>query len=329
MAAPGRTRPGRRDGRRSLPLARWVPTSGIRVFLAFTCLVLIPGCTWWREGRDSLAYSQGLYRRALESESQGDHSDAVKLLRASVTASPDDPELRWELARILLDHGETNDALQELRFLVQNYPDDARAYMSLARTLLDRNRPEDAARLADLAIAVDSHSAEALLLRGQIAEVRGDVELARETYHQILLEQPELAEVRLRLANLELEQGESRLAAAFLRDTLANYPLTPEQHGAAQWLLGTAYARDERWTEAAAALAIGIPATNATSRQHYELAYACYHAGNRNRAMQELAVVLRTEPAYEPAREMLADLTPARPLLPRPHTAVVPAGHSQ
>lgn len=295
---------------------------GILLVAGLTCL---PGCTWWREARDSLAHSQTLYRRALESESRGDYPEAVKLLHDSIAATPDDPELRWELARMQLDHGDTNDALQELRFLVRNYPDDARAYMSLAKTLLERNRAEDAARLADLAIAVDSHSAEALMLRGQIAEVRGDVELARETYHQILLDQPELVEVRLRLANLELEQGEVRIAAAFLRDTLSNYPLTDEQHCWGQWLLGSAYAHEERWSEAASALALGLPANNATSKQHYELAFACYQAGDVSRARAELNAVLRAEPGFAPAHRMLANLGPATPA----QASVVHAGHAR
>ena len=269
------------------------------------------GCAWWREARDTLTYSQGLYRRALESELHGEPAEAVRLLRDSIAANPNDPELRWELARVLLDQGDTAAALQELRYLVKHFPDDSRAYMSLARTLLERGRAEDAARLADLAIDLDSRCTEALLLRGQIAEVRGDLDLARETYHRILLELPENAEVRLRLGQIELTDGDPRIAAALLRETLADVPLTTEQASQTQWLLGQAYARQERWDEAVAALSIGLPHQTASIEQRYELAYACLQIGDSDRARQQLAMVLRAAPEYQPAQQMLAEIGPA------------------
>lgn len=325
MLAPSRPSSGRRAGRRRVPLAHGGRTHLTLSLLGMAYLLTaVSGCAWWREARDSLAYSQGLYRKALESETRGEYAEAVRLLRESIEARPEDPELRWELARLLIDHGDTNEALQELRFLVRNFPDDSRAYISLARTLLERGRADDAAGLVDLAIDLDSRCTEALLLRGQIAEVRGDFQLAFETYHRILLEQPELIDVRMRLAKLELEQGEPRIAAAFLRDTLANVPLTPDQVSSAQWLLGTTYAREERWPDAAKALALGMRQEGATASQHYELAYACLQAGDRHRARQELTAVLQSDPGFAGAHEMLAELD--RTTSP---VAVVPVGHSQ
>ena len=310
MAAPSRPSSGGRPRRRQDSHAGGEAARRGWVFVVLSCtwISTVPGCALWREARDSLDHSQGLCRRALESEARGERGEAVRLLRESIAASPDDPELRWELARVLLDQGNTNAALLELRYLVKNYPHDSRAYITLSRTLLERDRAEDAARLVDLAIDLDSHCTEALLLRGQIAEVRGDLDLARETYHRILLEQPEHGEVRIRLGRIELEHGDLRVASAFLRETLADVPLTTEQVGTAQWMLGTAYARAERWAEAASALSLGLPPTHATPRQRYELAFACFQAGNRERAREQAALVLNAEPDHVPAREMLVEL---------------------
>lgn len=330
MAAPRRPASGRRSGRRRVP-----PTRRGRTYFALCCwsiAILLPGasgCAWWREARDSVAYSQGLYQRALEHETRGEHPEAVRLLRGSIAAKPDDPELRWELARILIEHGETPEALQELRFLVKNYPDDSRAYITLARTLLERGRAEDAAHLVNLAIDLDSRSTEARLLRAQIAEARADFALAFETYHHLLLEQPELVDVRLRLASLEIEQGEPRIAAAFLRETLTEVPLDPEQARTAQWLLGTAYAHEERWSEAAATLALGIPREQATIRQHYELAYACCQAGDRERARREIAVILHAEPKFIAAHELLAELDSKQPQRRSSRAPILPTAHAQ
>lgn len=290
---------------------------------------VLSGCAWWREYRDTFAYSQGLYRKAIENEAKGKTTEAVALLRQSIEANPDDPEVRWELARLLLDQGQTTDALRELRYLVKHFPDDSRAYMSLARTLLYRGRFDDAAELADLALDLDSRCTEGLVLRAQIAEARKDPELALETYHQILLQQPENAEVRIRLARLEMEQGDSKEAAALLRETLANVSLTTEQAGATHWLLGMSYAQDERWQEAAAALALGLPRERATAQHRYELAYACYRAGDAERARAELTQVLHTEPENTPARTMLAELDAQTETLPliRVNMAVIPTNH--
>ena len=320
MTAP--SRPifgGRRAGRRTVAPAPGDVARRGWVFLTICCgLASAGGCAWWREARDSLTYSQGLYRRALESESHGEPAEAVRLLRDSITANPNDPELRWELARVLLDQGDTTAALKELRYLVKYFPDDSRAYMSLARTLLERGRADDAARLADLAIDLDSRCTEALLLRGQIAEVRGDLDLARETYHRVLLELPEDADVRLRLGRIEIEDGDPRIAAAMLRETLADVPLTPEQASQTQWLLGQAYAREERWDEAVGALSIGLPPQQATAEQRYELAYACLQAGDADRARQQLSMALTAAPGYEPAQQMLSQLGPASEHRPFP-----------
>lgn len=310
MTAPGRPIfGGRRLRQRTVALApgEAARRGGLCLWIC-GCLLVTGGCAWWREARDSQTYSQGLYRRALESESHGEPAEAVRLLRDSIAANPSDPELRWELARVLLDQGDTTSALKELRYLVKYFPDDSRAYMSLARTLLERGRAEDAARLADLAIDLDSRCTEALLLRGQIAEVRNDLDLARETYHRILLELPENVDVRLRLGRIEVEDGDPRIAAALLRETLADVPLTPEQASQTQWLLGQAYARQERWEEAVAALSIGLPQQAATAEQRYELAYACLQTGDTERARQQLAIVLTSSPGYEPARMMLGTL---------------------
>lgn len=313
-----------------MPLAlRIVARRGCAVLTVCGWLGLLSGCAWWREARDSVAYSQGLYRRALESESHGDSTEAVRLLKESIAASPGDPELRWELARVLIDQGDTSAALQELRYLVKYHPDDARAYMSLARTLLERGRADDAARLADLAIDLDSRCTEALLLRGQIAEVRNDLDTARETYHRILLEQPEHADVRLRLGRIELDHGDSRIAAALLRETLADVPLTPDQACSAQWMLGTAYAREERWPEAVAALTLGLPQPRATPEQRYELAYACWQMGDRERAQHQLDLLLRSTPGYGPAQQMLAALGPPTGWTETAERRVVPTNHAQ
>lgn len=280
------------------------------VWLTLTLLQLT-GCAWWSEYRDSFAYAQGLYRQALEQESNGRRSEAERLLRQSIESNPEDPEPRWELARILLETGQTPAALEELRYLVKAYPDDSRGYITLARTLMSRKRLDDAALLIDLAIRLDCRATEALLLRGQIASARGDTVLAEETYHQILLQERENAEARLELARLNLAEGENRSVAAFLRETLAEVPLNQSQAGDAHWLLGTAYARDERWSEAASSLALGLPA-QATREQRYQLAYACFRAGNPARAKEEILHVLRLNPDDPSAREMLATLDSSR-----------------
>ncbi|MES2792460.1 MAG: tetratricopeptide repeat protein [Planctomycetota bacterium] len=337
MAAPSQPKfGGRRAGQRSFTLT--LQDAARRGWACVTicgCLFLTSGCAWWREARDTLSHSQGLYKRALESELQGEPAEAVRLLRDSIVTNPNDPELRWELARVLLDQGDTTEALKELRYLVKHFPDDSRAYMSLARTLLERGRADDAARLADLAIDLDSRCTEALLLRGQISEVRGDVDLARETYHRILLELPENAEVRLRLGRIELEDGDPRIAAALLRETLADVPLTPEQASQTQWLLGQAYAKQERWGEAVAALSIGLPHhQQATAEQRYELAYACLQIGDHDRARQQLEMVLHKAPEHAPAKEMLAQLSSSPGINSRAGYspvpgAIVPTTHQQ
>jgi Flp pilus assembly protein TadD len=329
MNAPSRLSSGGRLGQRVF--AQVNRTGARRCWSCFaTCWILglLSGCAWWREYRDTFAYSQGLYRKAIENEAKGKPTEAVALLRQSIEANPDDPEIRWELARLLLEEGQTTQALQELRYLVKHYPDDSRAYMSLARTLLRRGRFDDAAELADLALDLDSRNTEGLILRAQIAEARADSQLASETYHHILLQQPENAEVRLRLAKLEMEQGDSQGAAALLRETLANVPLSPEQVSATHWLLGMSYAQQERWQEAATTLSLGLPGEHASPQQRYELAYACFRAGDADRARAELTQVLHTEPENSPAKAMLTELNTLAENTPAWSALVIPTNHA-
>ncbi|HVW01872.1 MAG TPA: tetratricopeptide repeat protein [Planctomycetaceae bacterium] len=266
------------------------------------------GCAWRRTSpTESSAQAHRLVNEALAAEDAGDQKKAENLLWQALKLNPENPETRWEMAKLMLSQDRDDAAAIHLRKLCEAHPDDARGYVQLARMMYNQHRYGDADRMITFTLERDPQCVEAMVLRGELDEVWGRDERAFETYHRVLLADPENVDARLRIAGIQIRRGKAGLAAPLLRGAQQLPAITPDQSKEVQWLLGLAYGQAGRWSESVAALSNGLP-TGASAEQLYQLAYAEYRAGHLQLAGRRSEEALRLEPQYQPARQLLSHL---------------------
>jgi predicted Zn-dependent protease len=125
----------------------------------------------------------------------------------------------------------------------------------------------------------------------------------------------------LQIAGIQLQNGRIDQAAAMLRAVLDQQQIDRGQRTAAMWMLGSAYARGERWPEAAILLAAAADQRPMRAEDWYRVAYTCYRAGEFPLAQQAAEAALQSQGDYAPAQNLLAQLPVSLPDVPTVQTA--------
>jgi predicted Zn-dependent protease len=252
--------------------------------------------------------AERLSAEARQAKIRGDAQSAEILLTEAVERNPSDCETRLELSELLLAHGSTQAAVVHLQKLIDQNPDDPRSFVGLAEAMLmQRNLPE-AERLVAKALELDPRQTRGLLLRGKIEQSRGDDRRALSDYHELLANEPDHIEATMLVAGLHLRHGDGRVAAPLLRSIAENAEQDPQLRASAQWMLGRCYAQDSRWSDAAQALAAGMPSRPGTPDDWLELADACWRAGDLQKAHVAVEQALKRAPRDTRALALLANL---------------------
>lgn len=280
------------------------------------------GCLWsskrWvnRSGK-----SEEFATEARHAEGRGETERAEQLLRRAVQSDPQNCEARRELCEALVRKGSLEAAGEQLRRVIEQNPDDPRGYVQLAQTLYQRGKVTDADLVLDLALDLDPNNTESLWLKARIEEFRNRPEQALDLYHRILQTSPDHVETRLQIAAIQLQNGRVDQAAAMLRAVLDQQQIESGQRSAAMWMLGGAYARGERWPEAANLLTSAAQQRPMRAEDWYRVAYTCYRAGEFPLAQQAAEAALQSQGDYAPAQNLLAQLPLSLPEVPAVQTA--------
>jgi tetratricopeptide (TPR) repeat protein len=261
-----------------------------------------------------VADAQRLADQATVAQEQGDDERAELLLEQAVRANPDNSELHQALAAMRMQKGDADSAIEHLRLSVNADGDDPRAHFHLAEVLFHQGRYDESQEALEHALQLDANYAEALMLKGTLAERRGQSEAALSAYYQLLAESPDNVEARLRIAGIHLRSDKPENAAHVLRSICQCSEASHQQKCDAQWQLGLAYARQERWPEAAEALAASIERRERTTADEwYELAQARFRTGDVARARQAADRALEIEPGHSSATVLAQHLAPQSP----------------
>jgi tetratricopeptide (TPR) repeat protein len=255
-------------------------------------------------GRSETA--EKLSEQARQARDRGDSKSAEYLLTAAVDRNPADCETRLELSELLLAHGSCETAIAHLKRLIAQNPDDPRGYVGLAEALYLLRELEDAEYYLDRALDLEPRHTRGLLLRGKIDQARRHTARALEDYYRVLGFEPDNGEAKMLIAELHLQQNEGQLAAPLLRSIIESGD--PGLRPRAQWLLGQCYRAEGRWSDAARAFEAGIAGRGESASDWYDLADACWRAGDLRGADQALAHSLQLAPASAPALALRARL---------------------
>lgn len=252
--------------------------------------------------------SERLCEQARRAKEHGDVRSAEQLLASAVERSPGDTETRLELAEMLLAHGNPQGATEHLKILAEQSPDDPRCLVGLGEAMFMEHQLSEAAMLAERALELDPRQPRGLLLRGKIEQARGEDGRALQDYYRVLDGLPEHPEAKLLVAELQLKQGDARLAAPLVRSIIDDSDLTDPYRERAYWLLGECYASDGRWADAARALASGIPSRPGTAADWNRIADACWRTGDRRGTAQAVQQALAVDPKDRDALALRAAL---------------------
>ena len=227
----------------------------------------------------------------------GDLTVATIRLREALRAQPDLPEARESLARALYGMGDLDGAVEELRAILRRHPDAVRPRYFLATTLMAKQDWSAARRQLDEVVRRRPDLVEAHYSLGFVRYTQGDSTGAIESFRQVLARSPDHADAHYNLALvLKVTHRDGEATPEFLAAARSG-------HTAAQYFVGTAYARGlgvepnpaqaiTWWSraaaqgsaEAAAALgelrqtALGRGRSGATGRQAAEAAFRDYRA---------------------------------------------------
>lgn len=274
-----------------------IPFHWISAIIAGLVLACLPGCQGKGKKEAAQRELNRLVDQAHSAAEQGDVWQAERLLSAAVEADPSDCETRLQLSELLQEHGSLADAVAHLQRAAEQNPEDPRAFVLLAQILFEQGQIDAADQHAERALALDPHLIKAILLRGQIAERKGDQDVALRSYYEALAIEPDRPEPRYLAARQLYERGSADQAAPLLRRLLEESSACGRHEGDAWWLLGQCYARQERWHDAAYALAAGIEQRDPSGSDWRDLAYAQFRAGELQAARSSLGMALKLSPA--------------------------------
>jgi tetratricopeptide (TPR) repeat protein len=268
----------------------------LRRGFAGVCLVLLSSCQW-RWGRETTHQEAGkLVDQAQSAASEGDIERAQQLLLAALAADPGDSETRLQLSELLQEQGSVPAALEHLLQAIEQNPDDPRAHVLLAQIYFEQKQDESARQHAELALRQDPHLLQALLLQGQLADRSGDSNLALHYFFEAISFDPHDPHAQFLAARQLYRSGAGDQAAPMLRRLTENTPACGEDAGEAWWLLGGCYRQQQRWKEAAEAMASGIELRAASAIDWRELAEVQFRAGDLAAARSSLQMAARLGP---------------------------------
>lgn len=166
--------------------------------------------------------SASLLAQAQQHLQQGDSKSALIQLKNAASKSPEDAEVRYQLARLYNDNHDAAAAEKEIRkALSLNYAPE-QALPQLVRALLAQDKAQ--AALDETAAAAASAGPALLAARGDALLALGQREPAAQAYAQALAGDPAQATALLGQARLALPSGDKAAVLALLDKALQAHP---------------------------------------------------------------------------------------------------------
>lgn len=161
----------------------------------------------------------------------GRAADAEKELNQRLSSAPGQHAVRLGLAGLLRQQGRMDEAVREYDKVIEADaagPDGLGARNAKAAVLAGRGRRDEAAVLVGEVLKVNPRDNDALLLRGQLSQAKGDPTSAVADFRTVLKDQPDSIPVLAALAGAHLAAKEPKLAVEVAGIAVAKYPASPE-----------------------------------------------------------------------------------------------------
>ncbi|MEE9553579.1 MAG: tetratricopeptide repeat protein [candidate division Zixibacteria bacterium] len=161
------------------------------LLLSILITALSPAFNAQGEGSDPdrkalIKLCRGYLKNARTQMDSGNYDIASAYLDSVFQCDSKNPDAFYYKARILASLGDTTGVIDLLSDGVVKAPRSSRLKLILARYLISRGSPNDAVEHIDNVLAIKPREGEALYLKGQISQARGDTTAAVELYQKAL-----------------------------------------------------------------------------------------------------------------------------------------------
>jgi predicted Zn-dependent protease len=277
------------------------------------------GCaSFGRRSRAAAAVAEGrdFSRQGAAAMQAGQWQQAEELLRKGLDASPDDPELRRQMAEVLWRRGATNEALAEAAAAVRVKPDDASLVVRAGEMALASGAHDAALDRAEDAIRLDPRLASAWALRGRVFQKTNEPERAFADLQRALVFEPDNAAILFELAMMYRERGDPARCLTTVHHLHDTYP--PGEEPQNMLLLeGLTLIELQRPLQACEVLLTATRRGPASADVFFHLAQAQSAAGQGAAAEVALQQALAIDATHQPSRTLLTQLagqsSPAEP----------------
>jgi putative PEP-CTERM system TPR-repeat lipoprotein len=242
-------------------MTRRASNQAIRASLVLTTLMLAAGLS----GCGKAESSASLMADAKQYQQKGDNKAALIQLKNAASKSPEDGEVRLQLAALNNEMGDAVSAEKESRKAASLGIDAARTAPELAKALLALGQAQKA--IDETAPSAAKGSAQLLASRGDAYLTLGDPVKAKESYQQALTAKPGYADAMLGMARLAIFEKDIVAANALVEQAISANP-----KNAAVWFFkGTLMRGQGKTAEAIAAygqsIAINPDSVNARTER--------------------------------------------------------------
>jgi tetratricopeptide (TPR) repeat protein len=281
--------------------------------VGFAATIGTAGCaSFGRRSRESAAIAEGreFSRRGETAMQMGEWQHAEDQLRQGLDVSPDDPELRRQLAEALWHRGNASEAMSHAAAAVRLKPGDATLAVRAGEMALASGAYEAALQRAEESIRIDPRLASAWALRGRAFRQLDQPDRAMADLQRALVFEPANQAMLLDLALMYRDRGDHARCLTTIHHLHDAY--SPGEEPQNTLLLeGLTLMELNRPLQASEVLLMATQRGPANADLLFHYAQAKSAAGQPELAAAVLQQALIVDAAHEPSRALLAQLTAA------------------
>lgn len=264
--------------------------------------------------------------RAREANEQGNADQANQFINEALRQKPNDVESRRQLAEAMWNNGRQAEAIAEFSHLCAQQPKDKRLAGRLAVMQWDKGQQAAAAATALSVLQMDPQSKDAWLIKARSEAANGHLDEALVSYIRLSQIAPDDLPTMIDLGKLHLRRGHADRACPLFRTAFEHPLATSEQRTEIEWLLGMAYAKTDRWSDAVGVLERAITHRSASADDWCLLGSARMECGDLAGAQSDVQRALQRDPTSIGARSLAQKLV-AMQEFEQPKGFVTPASH--